>query len=174
MVVHNDQTGVHVHWSEWYRRDRIKTAPLTPIQIFWRSEVINFENPLECLKKVKKNRARLFFLKIFSNVWKKWKKSGEVIFFEIVSKKSQKFSALRAKTYWFCLKIWSKIPKIFRRFAPDPISHFFHFFCSAGLFFLKSCSNLQKNSREVINFENFLQFDNFLRFWKKYEIRGYS
>ena len=55
---------------------------------------------------------------------------------------------------------------------------FFLFFCSARLYFfeilLKSSKNLQKNSREVINFENFLQFDNFLRFWKKYEIRGYS
>ena len=54
----------------------------------------------------------------------------------------------------------------------------FSFFLLGGVIFfeilLKSSKNLQKNSREVINFEIFLQFDNFLRFWKKYEIRGYS
>ena len=86
-------------------------------------------------KSEKKIGRGYFFWKSSQMFEKSENKSGEVIFFEIVSKKSQNFSALRAKTYWFCLKIWSKIPKIFRRFAPDTILIFSFFLLGGGYFF---------------------------------------
>ena len=111
-------------------------------------EVIFFENLLKCLKKVKKNRARLFFLRSSP-------------------KKAKFFRRFAPKHIDFALKYDPKYPKFSGASRRTQFCIFFNFLLGEVIFFeilLKSSKNLQKNSREVINFENFLQFDNFLRF----------
>ena len=128
-------------------------------------------------KSEKKSGEVIFFWKSSQMFEKSEKKIGRGYFFEIVSKKTKKFRRFAPKHIDFALKYDPKYPKFSGASRRTQFCIFFNFLLGEVIFFeilLKSSKNLQKKSREVINFENVLQFDHFLRFWKKYEIRGYS
>ena len=127
------------------------------------NSVWNFLKPRGFVFEIKSQMLSIFFiffargsvfLKSCSNLPKKWKKVQAGLFFwDRPSKMPKFFGASRQNIVILPLKM----PKIFRRFAPDPIFTFFHFFARRGFVFWNPAQIFQKISARGLVFKMDLQ-----------------